>query len=93
VGVRREGIPDIVRFQRRQAHHELAALNPALMNEFVDGALVCSCLRAQVNRRRLSRLHRARRMRRMGRTGEQVELRRPAGILAANATDRVPMGR
>jgi hypothetical protein len=81
VRVRREGIPDVARFQRRQAHDQLAALDAALMDEFVNGPLVRRFLRAEVDRRGLG-ISSSGRMRGMRGTAQEIKLRRVFRIAA-----------
>ena len=52
-----ERIPDVAGFERGQAHDQLTALNTALMDEFIDRALVGSFHRTEIHRRGFGRFH------------------------------------
>ena len=82
VRVRRKGIPDAARLQGRQAHHELAALDAALVDEFVNRPLVGGFLRPESHRRGFGGFHHAHRMGSVRRTGEEIKLRGMLRIIA-----------
>ena len=89
MGVRREGIPDISRLQRGESHDELATLDTALVDEFVDRACVARLLSTEAHGRSLAGFHHPRWMRRMRGTGQKIELR---GILGVRAFEGNRLG-
>ena len=99
--VRREGVPDVAFLQRGEAHDQLAALDAALVDVFVNRPLVGGCLGAQRHRRGVLRLHHRGGMRRVRRAAQEIKLRRILGVLALerdrlacpSADKRSPAGR
>src|SRR5262249_10001628 len=65
VGVGRERIPNAALIQCGKAHDQLAALNAALMDEFINRPLVGGSLRTEWHRRSVLRFHHRRRKNRM----------------------------
>src|SRR5581483_8919088 len=71
--VRRKRIPNAARLKRGHAHHELAALDSALMDELINRALVGSFHRTEIHRRGIGGFHHRRWMRKMRGTGEKIK--------------------